>query len=118
MYFLNSNTTNEIKNKVAWIRLSNGKYSVKSGYQYWQTNHNGMNPVNVGKGWSRLWKLNIPHKTHILLLRFSKNNILVRNLLRGRGVPNPIICLMCEHDIEHVLHLFFDCEFARSCWQV
>lgn len=25
--------------------------------------------------------------------------------------------MMCTGDIEHLLHLFFDCIFARSCWQ-
>lgn len=25
---------------------------------------------------------------------------------------------MCEHDIEHLLHIFFDCEFAKLCWRV
>ena len=25
---------------------------------------------------------------------------------------------MCVGDIEHMLHIFFDCEFAKQCWQV
>lgn len=29
----------------------------------------------------------------------------------------PVTCLICSVDIEHLLHLFFDCTFARSCWQ-
>lgn len=24
---------------------------------------------------------------------------------------------MCTGDVEHLLHLFFDCRFASSCWQ-
>lgn len=24
---------------------------------------------------------------------------------------------MCKSDVEHVLHLFFDCDFAGQCWQ-
>lgn len=27
-----------------------------------------------------------------------------------------IICPMCERDIEHLVHLFFDCSFAKECW--
>lgn len=30
----------------------------------------------------------------------------------------PTICPMCESDIEHLLHIFFDCKFALDCWQV
>lgn len=25
---------------------------------------------------------------------------------------------MCYHDIEHLLHLFFDCPFATTCWHI
>lgn len=46
-----------------------------------------------------------------------KNNIPVSNLLKDKGVRIPIICPMCTRDIEHVMHLFFDCDFASKCWQ-
>lgn len=29
----------------------------------------------------------------------------------------PIMCPMCNSDIEHLLHVFFDCTFAKQCWQ-
>lgn len=35
----------------------------------------------------------------------------------SKGVRVPISCTMCTGDIEHLLHLFFDCSFAKSCWQ-
>lgn len=41
----------------------------------------------------------------------------MRNRLRGKGVDITIICPMCDADVEHLLHLFFDCPFATSCWQ-
>lgn len=108
---------NEVKDRLAWLMASNGKYSVKTGYQYWQTQQESTVQVTTTKGWSRIWKIEIPHKTRIFVWRFCKNNIPMRNLLRGKGVLNPIGCPMCERDIEHVLHLFFDCDFAKNCWQ-
>lgn len=42
----------------------------------------------------------------------------MRNLLRSKGISVPIICPMCDHDIEHMLHLFFDCPFATACWNI
>lgn len=36
--------------------------------------------------------------------------------LKNKGVVVPIICPMCNMDIKHPLHLFFDCPFASSCW--
>lgn len=31
-------------------------------------------------------------------------------------MPLPIICPMCNVDIEHMVHVFFDCQFASQCW--
>ena len=28
----------------------------------------------------------------------------------------PILCPMCNTDIEHLLHVFFDCQYAAQCW--
>lgn len=41
----------------------------------------------------------------------------VRIRLRNKGVSIPIMCSLCNVDIEHLLHLFFDCQYASSCWQ-
>ncbi|XP_074324401.1 uncharacterized protein LOC141661315 [Apium graveolens] len=41
----------------------------------------------------------------------------VRSNLRSKGVNTPIICPMCSADVEHLLHLFFECPYANSCWQ-
>lgn len=40
----------------------------------------------------------------------------MRNLLRTRGVRIFIDYIMCVGDVEHLLHLFFDCKFAQDCW--
>lgn len=40
----------------------------------------------------------------------------MRNLLRSKGVQTTIICPMCQIDVEHLLHVFLDCSFAKSCW--
>ncbi|XP_063936211.1 uncharacterized protein LOC135147251 [Daucus carota subsp. sativus] len=48
--------------------------------------------------------------------RFCRNSLPVRNLLRGRGVLVSVGCSLCVGDIEHVNHLFLDCQFAQDCW--
>lgn len=73
--------------------------------------------LQQSKGWNRIWNLKVPHKIKIFLWRLCRNNVPVRNLLRHKGVPVPIGCVKCEGDIEHLLHLFFDCGFAQECWQ-
>ena len=29
----------------------------------------------------------------------------------------PILCPTCNADVEHLLHLFFDCGYAKKCWE-
>lgn len=90
---------------------------MKSGYQFWVNSTLGSNSVPEEKGWNKLWNLRLPHKVRTFLWRFCQNNVPVRKLPRSRGVDLPIICSMCERDIEHLLHIFFDCGFAAECSQ-
>lgn len=54
-------------------------------------------------------------KLRFFLWRLCRNNIPVRNLLRGKGVRTTIMCPMCGSDIEHLLHVFFYYEYAQRC---
>lgn len=105
------------RDRNAWIYASNGQYMVKLGYQQWHKSHIGDMGLQHSKDWSRIWRLKVPHMVKIFLWRFCCNNIHVRNLLRHKGVPVPIGCVMCNSDVERLLHLFFDCRFAQDCWQ-
>lgn len=89
---------------------------MKSGYFEWCKGQTAEVGIQVSSGWSKLWKLQIPNKMKVMLWRFCRNTIPVRNILRGRGVPVPIGCPMCVGDIEHMNHLFIDCNYAKECW--
>lgn len=106
-----------IRDRVAWVHSNNGLYSVRSGYHFWLSNNTSNVDIQQSGGWGRLWKLCVPHKIKVLLWRLCRNNVLVRNRLRGKGIYIPISCVLCTGDIEHLLHLFFDCSFSKSCWQ-
>lgn len=97
-------------------RTPDGQYSVKSGYHMWQKRNVGSRGILQSNGWGKIWKLAIPHKVKVFLWRFCRNNIPVRIRLRWKGVNVPILCPMCERDVEHLLHVFFDCAFAYQCW--
>lgn len=69
-------------------------------------------------GWGKMWRLGIHHKVKVLLWMLCRTNVPVRNLLRGKGDNVPISCVMWEGEVEHLFHLFFDYNFAKSCWQL
>lgn len=107
-----------VQDRIAWCGTTNGVYSVKIRYHFRVNNNTETYAVTNSKGWSRLWNLSLPHKLRTFLWRFCKNNIPVRKLLRSKGIAVPTICPMCEEDIEHLLHIFFDCKFSMECWRI
>lgn len=106
----------EVMDKVVWKESNDGRYSAKSGYRFWSNVHFGDGEVPQSKGWSRVWNLMIPHKIKVFIWRFCRNVIPVRRRLSSRGLRVPITCPMCLSDVEHMAHLFYDCEFAKGCW--
>lgn len=77
---------NQVCDRVAWTYALDGKYSVKSGYRYCHLHHSTFHRVNQEHGWNNLWKAEVPHKVKKNLWRLCRNNVPVRNLLRGKGV--------------------------------
>ncbi|KAL8158345.1 hypothetical protein AgCh_002874 [Apium graveolens] len=107
---------NQVSDRITWTEDVDGKYSVKSGYRYWHTRNGVYCDDAHEQGWKKLWKIDVPHKIKILLWRICRNNVHVRNLLKGKGVRTTIMCHMCGVDVEHLLHVFLDCSYAKQCW--
>lgn len=109
---------NQVPDRIAWNFTNDGKYSVKSGYKFWHDQNSERQRVPCSPGWVKLWKLAIPHKFRVFLWRICRSNLPVRYQLRGKGVQTAIICPLCLNDIEHLLHIFLDCSFAKRCWNL
>lgn len=105
----------EVNDRVAWVSTITGGYIVKSGYQFWANSNMKLKNVPESKEWSKLWNIRLSHKVKTFLWHFCQNNVPVQKLLRSRGVALPITCSMCENDIEHLLHIFFDCGLVVEC---
>lgn len=107
----------DVADRVVWTGSKNGVYNVKSGYHYWFNLRYGTVSVPQSVGWKRVWHLKIPQKVKVFIWRFCRNIVPVRKRLSARGLRVPITCPMCLSDIEHMTHLFFDCDFAADCWR-
>ncbi|KAL8126745.1 hypothetical protein AgCh_013868 [Apium graveolens] len=105
----------DIADRVVWTVSNNGEYSAKSGYHYWVNRNFGDEVVVQSIGWKKVWHLRVPHKVKVFIWRFCRNVIPIRRRLSAGGVSVPITCPMCLRDIEHMAHLFFDCDFAGDC---
>ena len=107
---------NSVKDRIALTKTTNGQYSMESGYHLWHGQNVGTRDIIQSNGWGKIWKLALPHKVKVFFWLFCRNNIPVRNRLRSTGVSLPRLYPMCEVDVKHLLHGFFDCSFAKQCW--
>lgn len=107
-----------MRDRIAWVNSNDGIYTVKTGYRMWCDSNSSWHENTHSAGWTKLWYLKIPHKMRMFLWRVCRNNVLVHNMLIGKGVNVTIMCPMCNMDVEHLLYIFFDCRFALDCWKV
>lgn len=75
---------NQVQDRIVWKYSLDGIYSAKSGYRFWQQQYSDYKKLEVSKGWSKIWKIQVPQKVKIFLWRVCRNNVPVRNLLRGK----------------------------------
>lgn len=106
----------DIQDRIVWAHSNTGLYSAKYGYRYWLNQHSTPTVSSHYPGWKKLWSLFLPNKIKIFIWRFCRDTIPTRWKLRGKGIRLPISCLFCRVDVEHLLHVFFDCQFASQCW--
>lgn len=61
--------------RIAWMHSTDGHYTAKSGYNWWQDSNRQQVSNENSMGWKRIWKLHVPSKVKFFLWRFCKNNI-------------------------------------------
>lgn len=106
-----------VTDRITWTHSSTCQYSVKTTYQFWLMQNQESTNESLSEGWKKLWKVQVPHKFRTFMWRVCNNTLPVRNVIKRKGVHTTIICPMCDRDIEHLLHQFFDCQYAKECWQ-
>lgn len=87
-------------------------YNVSSGYN-WVRGEGQKVDWSVWV-WSRL---NIPRSSFISWL-IMWNRIQTKNRLKRFGVVQDDLCYLCECNSETIDHLFFECGYARMCWNL
>lgn len=45
----------------------------------------------------------------LILKGVATYNVCARNMLVRKYVDTTIVCLLCMSDVEHLLHIFFNC---------
>ncbi|KAL5549925.1 hypothetical protein UlMin_000101 [Ulmus minor] len=67
--------------------------------------------------WTTLWTLKLPPKIKKFLWRSCLNALPTKDNLVKRGIKTLQSCPRCGEVQESVLHVFFECIYARSLWE-
>jgi hypothetical protein len=96
------------QDKFHWNLTQNGEFSVKS--HYLALVHSDLPNIN-----KVIWKLKILLKVKIFLWYLCRGVVLTRDNLAKRNWQGSKNCCFCHKD-ETILHLFYECRFARFVW--
>ncbi|KAJ1400517.1 Ribonuclease H-like superfamily [Sesbania bispinosa] len=113
-------TTQE--DKFCWGEVSNGIYTVKSGYylalKQIRAEECGLNdhPSLPNFHWKKLWSLPCQPKQIHFMWRLLHSTLPLRSNLIKRGVQCDPRCVWCEENAETEDHLFRDCAWTAVAW--
>eukprot|EP00253_Pinus_taeda_P015197 PITA_15197 len=91
-----------------------GCYTVEEGYRALQ-NASAINNWPLHKV---AWRVECLPKVKLFNWTLLHGKILTAENLRKKGIHGPSICCMCREEEESSCHLFIECPFARSCWNL
>ncbi|KAG2288384.1 hypothetical protein Bca52824_047988 [Brassica carinata] len=109
------------KDSHTWIPTKSGEYTTKSGY------YTGLNRINAtARGtvtpghcdWmSDIWTNPVPPKIRVFLWKIVRGTLPLGSNLATRGLNTNTNCIFCGLE-ETVHHLFINCQFAASIWEM
>ena len=105
-----------------WGLTKDGVYSSKSGYRFFETLQNivqpqrGLPPIEK-KLWSSIWKIKAPSKLKHFLWKVLAGALAVKDRLRSRGIQLDTTCAVCSSASESICHLLFNCPLAQEVWE-
>ncbi|KAL8113024.1 hypothetical protein AgCh_020371 [Apium graveolens] len=95
-----------------WLLDPKGNFTVRSGYRFLQ----GEQPKPYAKFWRKMWSLRLPGKVLNLVWRACCGCLPTAMALTNKRVEINKICPWCHQAEETDIHVFFECNFARSMW--
>jgi hypothetical protein len=105
-----------------WIPGTAGIFSVKSCYSFLlETRQDEGIDDEVLHALKILWRNDVPSKVLFFGWRLLLERLPTRGALSHRGIlnnPNDLHCIFCLQNVEDCDHLFFNCPFSKSVWDL
>ncbi|KAM6543560.1 hypothetical protein CsatB_008007 [Cannabis sativa] len=110
--------SNSIEDVWYWSKEPTGFYSVKSAYKHLQVIKGNWSMDDNSNLWKNFWKIKVPPKVLHFAWRVLTDCLATRVQLQIKRVPVQNHYLFCNSAAETTLHLFLDCPFSKSCWNI
>ena len=107
---------------LVWLGTPTGTFTTWSAYQLMVNDNNRVtgsssNPVRLNAFWNGIWKANDPYKIRVFMWRACSSILPTKTNLFKQGIVSSSTCPTCQDGAESVLHILWDCAYAKECWQ-
>lgn len=96
-----------------WLPDTKGGFTVRSCYRLIR----GEAVSQERDMWARLWSLKLPGKISNFLWRVVRGVLPTAEMLTQKHVDISPQCAWCQNHAEDVVHVLFQCCFAREVWE-
>jgi hypothetical protein len=74
--------------------------------------------IQTSTKWKNIWSQDALPKINIFIWSLAHGKILTGENLMKRGFHGPFICPLCQNSQDTIQHLFWDCPFSTTVWNV
>lgn len=114
--------SNAIHDRMIWHYSKDGRFSVRSCYQFifrtsspWEATGSGSGIANFR--WNDIWKLPIPSKIRMFIWRACAGILPHKVGLFRRHIVSKPMCESCSKEVESLHHVFMVCRGMRDIWR-
>ena len=109
------------QDSVVWMGTPTGIFTTRNAYQMMVKDKNNAlgsssNPVRRHSFWKGIWRAKVPHKIRMFMWRACSSIFPTKTNFFKRGIVSSLSCPNCQEEVETILHVLWDCDFAKECW--
>ncbi|XP_078148595.1 uncharacterized protein LOC144544051 [Carex rostrata] len=102
---------------LTFSQTANGNFSVKIMFKSLAGWENPNPTAPRDKIWSIIWaKGSLPPRLRLFPWKIANSALPLFEILARRGIHLDTMCQLCKRESEIMVHSFFMCDFARTCW--